>query len=139
MPSPESICAHCGRSTPSDRTLFWTSNERRRVFTGGGNGERPFRYVHEDRAQRICLQCYAELAGGARMGKVASRRGLAILVAAIVLGAAVAMLTPIAIPTLLSAFWSNWTVTAICMRATYMRGSRDPVREPDDSVTFEHR
>ncbi len=89
-----------------DQTLFWTERERRRVFTGGEGG-RPFRYVHEHRAQRTCLDCFAKLAAGARLGEAANRRGLAILIAAILAGVAVAALTPVLMPRLLSAFWSN--------------------------------
>ena len=69
------------------------------------DAKRRFEYVHEARHYAVCWPCRAKLARGASVTDVKRRRGVVILVGAIVLAVLAAALTPGAMPSLMSAFW----------------------------------
>jgi hypothetical protein len=115
----EEACERCGRLLAGVELQTWTEAERTRVFSGvaapeadsaaKGNsapGARPiFDYVHTDHVYRVCARCYAQLTAGATFSAPAQKRSVIMLVAIFVAIAALAILTPFILPSLMSAFW----------------------------------
>jgi hypothetical protein len=95
-------CARCGRAQPADGLRLWAERRRLRRFSDGA-----FRNLHQDHYHAVCATCFAALSRGGAVQDVQARRGVLALLAVMALAAAMAALTPAAIPGLKSAFWRN--------------------------------
>ncbi len=99
-------CARCGRMASPDRLQLWSERRRLRRFSEGG-----FQIQHQDHYHGVCEPCLGALTRGGAVQDVQARRGALTLLAVLALAVATAALTPVALPSLKSAFWRN------CLRA----------------------
>ena len=96
------ICPRCHRPTPAQDTALWNERVRLRTFSDGA-----FRYVHKDHYYAVCRACHDRLKRGGDMADLHQRRGVVILVGAMILAVAAAVATPHVLPKLASAFWQT--------------------------------
>jgi hypothetical protein len=66
-----------------------------------------FHNLHQDHYYAVCESCFRALSRGGAVQDVRARRGMLALLAVMALAAAMAALTPAALPSLKSAFWRN--------------------------------
>jgi hypothetical protein len=102
-------CARCGGTSSPDRLRLWTERRRLRRFADGA-----FRTLHQDHYYAVCEPCFRSLSGGGAVQDVQARRHVLALLAVLALAAAAAALTPLAIPSLKSAFWRNCLRNSDC-------------------------
>jgi hypothetical protein len=102
-------CARCGRTASPDGLRLWTERRRLRRFTDGG-----FHTQHQDHYHGVCEPCLGVLTRGGAVQDVQARRGALTLLAVLALAAATAALTPVALPSLKSAFWRNCARSGDC-------------------------
>jgi len=100
-------CARCGRTAAPDLLRLWTERRRLRRFADGA-----FHRLHQDHYHAVCETCFRNLSRGGAVQDICARRGAMALVAILAVAAAMAALTPAALPSLKSAFWRN------CLRAS---------------------
>ncbi len=105
-------CARCGRTAPPDLLRLWAERRRLRRFADGA-----FHSLHQDHYHAVCETCFGALSRGGAVQDVRARRGVLALLAVMALAAATAALTPIAIPSLRSAFWRNCIRSSDCPSA----------------------
>jgi hypothetical protein len=105
-------CARCGRTAALDLLRLWTERRRLRRFADGA-----FHILHRDHYHAVCETCFRALSRGGAVQDVRARRGVFALLAVMALAAATAALTPVAIPSLKSAFWRNCVRSADCPSA----------------------
>jgi len=105
-------CARCGRIESPEGLQLWTERRRLRRFADGG-----YLTLHRHHYHAVCEPCLNALTRGGDVQDVAARRGALTLLAVLALGAAAAALTPVALPSLKSAFWRNCARSSDCPSA----------------------
>ena len=96
-------CPRCAGHADPETMRLWS--ERRRFRLADPTKPGGFRYAYGHRHFAVCTGCFAELIDGGRIGDLRHRRGVAVLLSAIVLGVLAALLIPVVLPQLMSAFW----------------------------------
>jgi hypothetical protein len=123
MGRSEIACARCGRLTPIDQTAIWEQDEQIRVFQGPAQPEETerddghgvdvkapprravYNRVRKHCAYVTCRKCYAELQAGGSLGDIHNRKVAIFAIALLIVGALIMAFTPVALPTLIAAFW----------------------------------
>jgi hypothetical protein len=119
MGRSEITCARCGTPTPHERLRLWQQDEHHRVFQGPGR-TRPtadvagapastaiYARVRKRCAYLTCERCHDHLQKGGGLDDLHNRKIAIYTAAVLVLGIGIAVITPIAMPGLLIAFW-HW-------------------------------
>ncbi|MGC1303033.1 MAG: hypothetical protein WA840_11720 [Caulobacteraceae bacterium] len=97
-------CGRCGKIVEARTMLLWSEQRRLKLPAAEPGG---FRYEHRDHHHAVCPSCYGKLAEGGEVAELKRRRGVMILLAALIVGAMVLVATPFIMPELLAAFWQT--------------------------------
>jgi hypothetical protein len=101
---PPAPCGRCGKLVDAHTMLLWSERRRLKMPADEAGG---FRYEHRDHHHAVCPTCYGQLASGGEVLELKRRRGIAILLAIMLVGILVVLTMPILMPHLLAAFWQN--------------------------------